>query len=105
MCITKLELSEKVSEIRSLKALKEETENAIKALEMDVIGFLNEMEECAATDKKGHPIRQYIGSDFKATYSEHSMETVDKAKVRSLLNDEDYQEVSKVSYYTVLRIN
>lgn len=105
MCITKTELNEKVSEIRSLKALKEETENAIKALEMDVIGFLNEMEECAATDKNGNPIRQYIGSDFKATYSERSRETVDKAKVKNMLDDEDYQEVSKVSYYSVLKIS
>lgn len=105
MCVSKSELNAKVAEIRSLKALKEETESAIKALEVDVISFLNEMEECAATDKKGNPIRQYIGSDFKATYSERSRETVDKAMVKSLLNDEEYQEISKISYYHVLKIS
>lgn len=33
MCITKKELEKKIEEMRSLKALKEETENEIKALE------------------------------------------------------------------------
>ena len=32
MCVTKSELNTKVAEIRSLKALREETENAIKVL-------------------------------------------------------------------------
>ena len=33
MCITKKELEKKIEEMRSLKALKEDTENEIKALE------------------------------------------------------------------------
>lgn len=105
MCITKKELNEKVAEIRSLKALKEETEETIKALEFEVISFLQETEECAAQDKKGNPIRQYIGADYKATFATQSRETVDKTKVKSLLSDEEYQKVSKVSTYNVLRIN
>ncbi|MCM1048696.1 MAG: hypothetical protein NC433_09735 [Clostridiales bacterium] len=56
MCISKEELNKKVAEIRSLKALKEETENAIKALENEVIDFLQETEECQAVNKKGEPI-------------------------------------------------
>lgn len=71
--------------IRSLKALREETENAIKALEMEVISFLQETEECRTTDKNGKEILQYIGSDYKATYSEQSRETVDKEAVKKNL--------------------
>ena len=41
----------------------------------------------------------------KATLSEGSRETVDKAEVKKLLGDKDYQKVSKVSYYNVLKIS
>ncbi len=104
MTVTVEELNKKVAEIKSLKILKEETEEAIKSLEGEVIAFLQETETCGATDKKGNPIRQYIGTDYKATYSEQSRETVDKAAVKEILSDEQYQKVSKVSTYNVLRI-
>ncbi len=104
MTVTVQELNKKVAEIKSLKMLKEETEEAIKALENEVISFLQETEECETTDKKGNPIRQYIGTDYKATYSSQSRETVDRAAVKEILSDEQYQKVSKVSTYNVLRI-
>ena len=63
------------------------------------------MEECEAVDKKGKPIRKFVGNICKATLSESSRETVDKAKVKELLSDKDYQKVSKVSTYPVLRIS
>ncbi len=105
MCITVKELNETVSEIRSLKALKQETEDAIKTLENKVIDFLMETKECAVTNKDGKDMFRYIGADYKATYSSQSRETVNKTEVRKLLNDEDYQKVSKVSIYSVLRIS
>ena len=37
MCITKTELEQKVQELRSLKAMKEELENEVKAVEHEVI--------------------------------------------------------------------
>lgn len=37
MCIKKVELESKVQELRSLKALKEETENELKAVEREII--------------------------------------------------------------------
>lgn len=37
MCITRNELEKKIEELRSLKALKEETENELKALEHEVM--------------------------------------------------------------------
>lgn len=40
MCITRNELEKKIEELRSLKALKEETENELKALEHEVISYI-----------------------------------------------------------------
>ena len=57
MCISVNELNARVAEVRSLKALREETENAIKALERDIIGFMTE-----------HEKPEYIGTNYKVTY-------------------------------------
>ena len=104
MYIVKSELENKIHEIKSLKMLKEETENAIKALEMEVIEFLQETEECKTKDKNGKEILQYIGSDYKATYSEQTRETVDKEAVKKILSTEDFEKVRKESRFNVLRI-
>ena len=104
MCITRKEVESRINEIRSLKTLKEETENAIKALELEIIEFLSETEECKTTDKKGKEILQYIGSDFKATYAEQIRETLDKEAVKSLLTTEEFNSVRKESCFKVLRI-
>lgn len=42
MCIRKAELESKVQELRSLKALKEETENELKAVEREIISYMVE---------------------------------------------------------------
>ena len=42
MCITKNELEKKIEELRSLKSLKEETENELKALENEIIFYMKE---------------------------------------------------------------
>lgn len=104
MCISKNEISQRIADWRSLKALIEEAQNNLKAIEYEVIEFLEETEECEAKDKKGKPIRQFIGSDFKATYAEQSRETVDKEEVKKLLTEEDFQKVRKESHFGVLRI-
>lgn len=106
MCVTVKEMNETMEEIQSLKRLKEETEAAISALERKVIDFLTENEEnCKTTNKSGKEVLQYIGNVCKATYSEQSRETVDKAEVKKILSDDEYQQVSKVSTYKVLRIS
>lgn len=106
MCMTREEMNEKMQEIQSLKRLKEETENAIKALEFEVIEFLTENEaDCKTTNKSGKEILQFIGNVHKATYSDQTRETVDKAEVKKLLSDEEYQQVSSVSTFKVLRIS
>lgn len=105
MCMTIQEMNETMEQIQEWKRIKEEAEDNITALNAKAIEFLRETESCGAVDKKGNPIRRFIGSIFKATLSEGARETVDKAEVRKLLNDEDYQKVSKISTYPVLRIS
>lgn len=104
MCMTKNELNKTVEELRSLKTLKEETEQEIRMLENRIIEFLNETEECEAVDKNGKPIRQYIGTDYKATYSMQTRENVNKEAVKNLLNDEQFASVRTESTFGVLRI-
>lgn len=104
MCMTKQELEKKVQELRSLKALKEETEQAIREAENFIIEFLNETKECEATDKNGKPIRQYIGTDYKATYSIQTRENVNKEAVKKLLDAEQFASVKTESTFGVLRI-
>ena len=42
MCITKIELESKVQELRSLKTMKEELENELKAVEREIISYMTE---------------------------------------------------------------
>ena len=105
MCMTVKEMNETMEAIQEWKRIKEEAEDNISALNVKVIEFLQETEECESVDKKGNPIRKFIGKIFKATLSKGERETVDKAEVKKLLNEEDYQKVSKVSIYSVLRIS
>ena len=76
MCITRKEMDSKINEIRQLKAMKEELEQNLSALQNEVIEYfkVNELEEV-------------IGGKFKATYKMQSRETVDKKKLESDLGD------------------
>ena len=105
MCMTVKEMNETMAAIQEWKRIKEEAEDNISALSAKAIEFLRDTDECRAVDKKGNPIRKFVGSLFKATLSVGSRETVNKAEVRKLLDDEEYQKVSRVSTYPVLRIS
>ncbi len=106
MCIAAKEMNRKMEEIKSLEMLMKETEGNIKALKAEVIEYLNEnRNDCLTTNSKGKEILQFIGNMCRATYTPQERETVDKAKVKELLSDKDYQKVSMVSYYNVLRIS
>ena len=106
MCMTSEEMNITMEEIKSLERLKEETEDAIAALKAKVTEFLKENEaNCKATNDKGKEVLRFMGSVHKATLSEASRESIDKAEVKKLLSKEDYQKVSKVSTYSVLRIS
>ena len=104
MCITRNELEKKIEELRSLKALKEETEQEIRELESSIVEFLNETAECEATDKNGKLIRQYIGTDYKATYSVQTRENVNKEAVKSILTAKQFASVVTTSTFGVLRV-
>ena len=104
MCMTKAELEKTVAELRSLKVLKEETEAEIRELENAIIEFLNETAECEKVDKNGKTIRQYIGTDYKATYSMQTRENVNKEAVKNLLTEEQFASVRTESTFGVLRV-
>ena len=92
MCITKIELEKKIEEMRSLKALKEETENEIKALEHEVIFYMTE-----------NNLTEEITNTAKVTYKEQSRTTLDKKKLEEVLGD-DLKPYEKTTFYSVLRI-
>lgn len=105
MCMTVEEMNKTLQAIKEWESVIEEAEANLAPLKAKAIEFLQEMEECEAVDKNGNPIRKFIGTLFKATYSPQERENVDKAEVKKLLSDKDYQKVSKISRYKVLRIS
>lgn len=91
MCMKKSELESKVNELRSLKALKEETENELKALEREIIDYMTE-----------NGLDTEITDTAKITYKAQSRETLDKKRLEEDLGSlEDY---TKVTTFSVLRI-
>lgn len=106
MCMTIEEMNVAMEEIKSWERVKEEAEDNISALKANVMEFLKENEEkCKTTNDKGKEILRFIGNVHKATLSNQERETVDKKEVKKLLSNADYQKVSKVSTYPVLRIS
>ena len=92
MCMKKSELESKVQELRSLKTLKEETENAVKALEREIIDYMTENE-----------LTEEITDTAKITYKPQSRTTLDKEKLTEILG-EDLKPFEKTTSYNVLRI-
>jgi len=89
--MNKKELESKVAEIRSLKALKEETENALKALENEVISYMNE-----------NNIEEEFSETSKITYLSQERRTLDRDKVKEFVGD--LTPFEKVTTFRVLRI-
>ena len=73
MCIKKAELESKVQELRSLKALKEETENELKAVEREIISYMVE-----------NGIDTEITDTAKITYKPQSRTSLDKKKLTEI---------------------
>lgn len=92
MCIKKVELESKVQELRSLKALKEETENELKAVEREIISYMVE-----------NGIDTEITDTAKITYKPQSRTTLDKEKLTEILGD-DLKPFEKTTTYNVLRV-
>ena len=92
MCIKKVELESKVQELRSLKALKEETENELKAIEREIISYMVE-----------NGIDTEITDTAKITYKPQSQTTLDKEKLTEIFGD-DLKPFEKTTTYNVLRV-
>ena len=92
MCIKKAELESKVQELRSLKTLKEETENELKAIEREIISYMVE-----------NRIDTEITDTAKITYKPQSRTTLDKEKLTEILG-EDLKPFEKTTTYNVLRV-
>ena len=92
MCSKKVELESKVQELRSLKALKEETENELKAIEREIISYMVE-----------NGIDTEITDTAKITYKPQSRTTLDKEKLTEILGD-DLKPFEKTTTYNVLRV-
>lgn len=92
MCIKKAELESKVQELRSLKTLKEETENELKAIEREIISYMVE-----------NGIDTEITDTAKITYKPQSRTTLDKEKLTEILGD-DLKPFEKTTTYNVLRV-
>lgn len=91
MCITKKELEAKVEEIRKYKAMIEEASNIEKALEAEVISYMNE-----------NNLTEEITDTAKITYKSQTRATLDKKRLEEDLGD--LTEYEKVTSYKVLRI-
>lgn len=90
--MTKQEVKAKVKEIRSLKALREELENELKAAEYEVISYMEE-----------NNIDTEITDSAKITYKPQSKTTLDRAKLSDVLGH-DLKPFEKVTTFNVLRI-
>ena len=92
MCITKSELESKVQELRSLRTMKDELENELKAVEREIISYMTE-----------NGIDTEITDTAKITYKPQSRITLDKDKLKEIFG-EDLKPFEKVSIFNVLRI-
>ena len=92
MAITKKELESKVQDYRSLKAMKAELEDELRAVEHSIIDYMTE-----------NGIDTEITDTVKITYKPQSRTTLDKAKLADILAD-DLKPFEKVSFFNVLRV-
>lgn len=90
--MTKLELENIVQEIRKYKAMAEEASNIQKALENEIISYMNE-----------NGLTEAFTDSSKITYKPQSRSTLDKDKLTEILG-EDLKPFEKVTSYNVLRI-
>ena len=91
MCITKLELEDKIQEIRRYKAMAEEAAEIQKALEGEVIAYMVE-----------NGLETEITDTAKITYKSQTRATLDKKRLEEDLGS--LEEYTKVTEYNVLRI-
>lgn len=91
MYMTKKELEEKIEEVRKYKAMAEEASSIQKALEQEIISYMNE-----------NNLTEEFTDSAKITYKEQTRATLDKKRLEEDLGD--LSEYEKVTSYKVLRI-
>ena len=85
MCRTMNELEKVVADYRSLKAMKEQLEEEMKAAEREIIGYLDSNEKLSET-----------GNDFTVKISTCKRRTVDTKRLEADLGSlAEYQRVSQ----------
>lgn len=85
MCRTMKELENTVADYRSLKALKEDLEEQLKALERDMIDYLDTNEKLSVT-----------GSDFTVKVSTCERRTLDSKRLEADLGSlAEYQRINQ----------
>ena len=85
MCRTMKELESVVADYRSLKAMKEQLEEEMKAAEREIIGYLDSNEKLSET-----------GNDFTVKISTCERRTLDSKRLEADLGSlAEYQRVSK----------
>ena len=85
MCRTMNELEKVVADYRALKAMKEQLEEELKAVEREIIGYLDSNEKLSETD-----------NDFTVKLSTCERRTVDTKKLEADLGSlAEYQRVSQ----------
>lgn len=85
MCRTINELEKVVADYRSLKAMKEQFEEEMKAAEREIIGYLDSNEKLSET-----------GNDFTVKISTCERRTVDTKKLEADLGSlAEYQRISQ----------
>lgn len=85
MCRTMNELEKVVADYRSLKALKEQLDEELKAVEREIIGYLDSNEKLSET-----------GNDFTVKISTCERRTVDTKRLEADLGSlAEYQRVSQ----------
>jgi hypothetical protein len=89
--MTKQELEKKVEEIRKYKAMVEEASNIQKALEQEIISYMNE-----------NNLTEEFTDSAKITYLQQVRTTLDKKRLAEDLGS--LEEYEKITSYNVLRI-
>ena len=89
--MTKQQLEAKIEEIRKYKAMVEEAQNIQKALESEVIAYMNE-----------NNLTEEFTDSAKITYKEQTRSTLDKKRLEEDLGS--LEEYTNTTTYSVLRI-
>ena len=91
MCRTMKELENVVADYRSLKAMKEQLEEELKAVEREIIGYLDSNEKLTET-----------GNDFTIKLSTCERRTVDTKRLEADLGS--FAEYQRISQYRRLYV-